>query len=191
MMKPMTAKWLVLPAALACAAVFCAISITNAAETKREVLSKHQTVAQFEKVAYQRCLGMTALCPDKCGGSGDFASFRILKYLAYEKPGEYGDPKQTEYIFQVEDNMKNLKITKAMKDIVTALKPGDYLLLDWQHDYVTADGTSSPDRVLKKLQKITREEADKLTGGLDKLPPPPAPRTTPGARGAGPTPRAF
>jgi hypothetical protein len=71
------------------------------------------------------------------------------------------------------------------------LKPGDYVLLDWQHDYVTIDGSSGPERVLNKLQKITREEADKLTGGLDKLPPPPAPKATPRAGGAARSPSAF
>jgi hypothetical protein len=160
---------------------------SGAAENKRELLSKHQTVAQFERVAYQRCMGMTSLCPDQCGNSGDFASFRILKYLAYEKPGQYGDPQQKEYIFQVEDNMKNLKVSKAIKDAVASLKEGDYVLLDWQHDYVTKDGSSSPERPINKLQKITREEADKQTGGLDKLPKPEARP----ARGAGPSPRAF
>jgi hypothetical protein len=68
---------------------------------------------------------------------------------------------------------KNVKVTLPIKEAVAALKKGDYVLLDWQHDYVTREGASFPERVVQKLQKISRAEADKLTGGLDKLPPPP------------------
>jgi hypothetical protein len=148
-------------------------SVGNAqcAENRREMLSSHQTVAQFEGVAYQQCMGMTALCPDKCGSSGDFASFRVLKYLSYEKPGQYGDPKQETFVFQVQDNMKHVKVPEPIQQTVAGLKKGDFALLDWVHEYVTQNGSSSPERVIKKLQKITREEADKLTGGVDKLAP--------------------
>lgn len=152
-------------------------------EGERQTLSKHQTVAQFEGIAYQRCRGLTSLCPDRCGNSGDFATFRILKYLGYEKLGEYGDPKQTEFVFQVEDNHKNLKVSAEVKSKLATLTKGDYVLLDWVHDYVTKDGTSSPERICTKLEKITREEADKLVGGLDTLPAAKAkPTIQPGAR---------
>lgn len=146
---------------------------------KRELLSKHQTVAQFQGVASRTCLGLTALCPDKCGQSGNFASFRIVKYLAYEKPGQYGDPQQKDHVFQVEDNMKNAKSPAAVREAVAGLKTDDYVLLDWNHDYVTKDGSSSPERPIQKLQKITREEAVKLAGNLDPLPP--IPRKPPGS----------
>lgn len=146
---------------------------------KRELLSKHQTVAQFQGVASRTCRGLTALCPDKCGQSGNFASFRIVKYLAYEKPGQYGDPQQKDYVFQVEDNMKNAKSPAAVREAVAGLKTDDYVLLDWNHDYVTKDGSSSPERPIQKLQKITREEAAKLAGNLDPLPP--VPRKPPGS----------
>jgi hypothetical protein len=154
----------------------------QAASSQREMLSKHETVAQFDGVAYHRCMGMTSLCPDKCGSSGDMATFRILKYIAYAKPGEYGDPEQTTYQFLVQDNMKNAKVSATIKAAVESLKKGDYVRLDWQHDYVTQDGSKFPERTVIALKPITREEADKLTGGLDKLPkaepanPPTGPR---------------
>lgn len=140
---------------------------------KRELLSKHQTVAQFQGVEARTCRGRTSLCPDKCGQSGNFASFRIIKYVVYEKPGQYGDPQQKDYLFQVEDNLKNAKAPAAVRDAVKELKKDDYVLLDWNHDYVTKDGSSSPERPIQKLQKITREEAAKLSGNLDALPPAP------------------
>ena len=49
--------------------------------------------ATLKGIAYRRCLGRTALCPDNCGQSGDFATFDILTYVDYQKPGEYGDEK--------------------------------------------------------------------------------------------------
>jgi hypothetical protein len=151
---------------------------------KREMLSRHETVAQFEGIEFRQCMFRTALCPDRCGHSGNLATLRILKYLAYEKPGQYGDPQQTRYMFMVEDNRKNLKVSKALKETVDGLKQGDYVRLNWQHDYVTKDGSKFPDRVVQKLEKITRDEADKLTGGLDKIPEAPKPKAKTGPRPA-------
>jgi hypothetical protein len=138
------------------------------AEEKREMLSKHQTVAQFAGISYHRCMGLTSLCPDKCGQSGDMATFRIVKYLAYEKPGQYGDGQQKQFQFLVQDNMKHLKVSAETKAAVDALKPGDYVLLDWQHDYVSKDGANYPERTVTQLKRITKEEAEKLAGSLDQ-----------------------
>lgn len=128
----------------------------------RELLSAHETVAQFTGVAFHQCRGLTALCPDKCGSSGDVATFKILGYLLYKKTGEYGDPMQESFMFQIEDNMKNLKVTPELRATVAALKKDDYVLLSWNHDYVTKDGSSSPDRPVTKVSKITKEEAEKF-----------------------------
>jgi hypothetical protein len=128
----------------------------------RELLAEHHTVAQFTGVAFQKCRGLTSLCPDKCGSSGDFASFKILGYVLYKKTGEYGDPMQESFMFQVEDNMKNAKVTPELRAAVTALKKDDYVLLSWNHDYVTNNGGSSPERPVTKVSKITKEEAEKL-----------------------------
>jgi hypothetical protein len=128
----------------------------------RELLSEHQTVARFDGVAYQQCRGLTALCPDKCGSSGDFASFNIVGYLFYKKPGEYGDPMQERFTFQVEDNMKNAKVSAELLATLKGLKKDDYVLLSWNHDYVTKAGSSSPERPVTKVGKITKDEAEKL-----------------------------
>jgi hypothetical protein len=137
------------------------------ANEKRELLAENNTVAKFTGIAYQQCRGMTAECPDNCGQSGDFASFEIVSYLVYRKLGEYGDPKATTYTFQVEDNMKNLKVPKELAAEVRGLKPGDFVLLNWRHDYVTTfeaggGSSSSPERPITKLQKISKDEADRL-----------------------------
>lgn len=116
-------------------------------------LARHETVAEFLGTNYHQCMGLTSLCPDKCGGSGTLASFAIIKYLNYEKLGEYGDPKCEQFDVMVEDNMKQSKVLPAIRDTVTSLKKGDHVLLSWNHDYVTVDGSSGPDRPVIKLQK--------------------------------------
>ncbi len=56
-------------------------------EKTRELLSAHSTVSRFEGVKDHQCLGLTALCPDRCGESGKLATFTIIKYLNYENAG--------------------------------------------------------------------------------------------------------
>jgi hypothetical protein len=133
---------------------------------KRELLAENQTVAQFTALAYQRCMGMTALCPDNCGDSGDFATFQITAYLKYNKLGQYGDDPAKTYTFQVNDNHGTLKIPQEYAAKVRALKPGDYVLVNWNHEYVTLEengaSSSGPERPLTKVEPISKEEADKL-----------------------------
>ena len=104
---------------------------------------------------------MTALCPDRCGESGTLATFEIVKYMAYEKPGEYGDPKQEQFMVLIEDNRKNLKVPAAIRDAIVALKPGDLVRLQWNHDYVTQDGSKFPERPVIR----SRHEKEKATEG--------------------------
>ena len=132
------------------------------AETKRDLLARHQTVAKFEGITEHKCLGMTSLCPDRCGSSGDLATFKIVKYTAYEKPGQYGDEKQAKFSFLVQDNMKNVKVPAAVKEAIASLKPGDYVRLNWRHDYVTAGGSEFPERPIETIKAISKKEADKL-----------------------------
>jgi len=121
---------------------------------KVDTLARHETVAEFRGTNYHRCLGLTSLCPDKCGQSRTLATFRIVNYVTYEKLGEYGDPKCEEFAFLVEDNMKHPKVPVAIRDAVNSLKQGDIVLLSWKHDYVTSEGGSAPERPLTRLEKL-------------------------------------
>ncbi len=121
---------------------------------KVDSLARHETVAEFRGTNYHRCMGLTSLCPDKCGESGALATFRIVYYVTYEKLGEYGDPKCNEFAFLVEDNMKHPKVSADIHAAVNSLKKGDIVLLSWKHDYVTSKGGSAPERPLTRLEKI-------------------------------------
>jgi hypothetical protein len=140
------------------------IGAGNAHETKekRELLANHETLAVFDGVEYRLCKGRTALCPKDCGDSGEFATFTVRKYLKYEKPGEYGDPKQVDFLVQISDYYKKPKGDASILKTVSGLKKGDYVLLSWHHDYVTKDGVSSPERPITKLEPIGREKAEGL-----------------------------
>ena len=134
---------------------------------KRELLAKHETLAIFDGVAYQLCKGLTALCPDRCGDSGEFASFAIKKYLKYEKLGQYGDPEQETFAVQVSDYYKKPKGDPKILETVKGLKKGDYVLLSWHHDYVTKEGASSPERPIMKLEKVDGDKAKELLSAPD------------------------
>jgi hypothetical protein len=121
---------------------------------KTETLARHETVAEFRGTNYHRCMGMTSLCPDKCGQSGTLATFKIVNYVKYEKLGEYGDPKCEEFACLVEDSLKQSKVPADIRAAVNALKPGDVVLLAWNHDYVTRNGASAPERPLTRLEKL-------------------------------------
>ena len=120
---------------------------------KRELLSSHSTSARFIGIKQRTCMGRTSLCPDKCGHSGELASFEIIKYRAYKKPGEYGDPEQKVFQILIQDNSGNAKVPADILAKIRALKPGDEVDLDWNHDYVTKDRSSFPERTITKIEK--------------------------------------
>jgi hypothetical protein len=147
--------------------ILAATTLTSPAGPKdgkheRQLLSRHDTVAEFAGTRQHRCMGLTTLCPDRCGHSGTMAMFKIRHYLDYQKPGEYGDPQQEEYLVLVSDNTGKTKIPQATADAIRALQQGDRVRLIWQHDYVTDDNGSYPVRTIIGLEKLTPEQADKL-----------------------------
>ncbi len=124
----------------------------DAALKKRELLSSHSTVAKFIVIKDHECLGKTSLCPVRCGHSGKLATFEIIEYLDYQKPGEYGDPKQTSFQVLIRDNQGKAKIPAEILSIIESLKPDTKVKLSWNHDYVTRDKTSSPERPITKIE---------------------------------------
>ncbi|MGL4982264.1 MAG: hypothetical protein ACRC4W_05360 [Treponemataceae bacterium] len=117
---------------------------------KVELLSTHRTKATYKGLEYRLCRGLTALCPNKCGESGEFAIFEIQEYLDYQKSGEYGDGKQKNFMIHVTDYDKKPLNNKYSKNIV-GLKVDDTVYLDWDHIYVTKDNSSYPERPLLRL----------------------------------------
>lgn len=132
------------------------------AAEQRELLSSHDTIARFTGVSEHRCRGLTALCPDRCGHSGRLATFEIVKYLAYQKPGKYGDEKGKTFSVLIEDNLKNVKVSDAVFKTINSLKPGTMVRLQWNHDYVTREGSRFPERPIVRVEVLTPEQAETL-----------------------------
>ena len=122
-------------------------------QEQRELLSAHETTARFTGLKEHTCMGSTSLCPDRCGESGKLATFEIIEYIKYEKPGEYGDPKQERFQILIEDNQKNLRVPAGIHAAILGLKSGDTVHMKWNHDYVTRGGSKSPERVIALLEK--------------------------------------
>jgi hypothetical protein len=136
---------------------------------KLDTLAVHRTIARFEGAPYRLCRGLTAMCPDRCGHSGEFATFTIVEYLKYEKPGKYGDPRQTQFSFQVSGFDRKPKGDPKLRTIVSGLKKGDLVLLGWDHLYgEVKPGLTSPVRPVVELRKISQEEADRLRAEATK-----------------------
>ena len=131
--------------------------------SQRDLLSKHETVAKFDGLIVQQCYFMTAFCPDQCEHGGQTGVFTIVKYLNYEKAGQYGDPKSDKHHVRVNDTVESTGLTAQVKVVFDDLHEGDLVLLSWNHDYVHTNGCSSPERPITKLEKISKEEAGKMS----------------------------
>jgi hypothetical protein len=151
----------VLAALVALAMGMVAVAQDAPRESKRELLSWHETVAKYEGTRFQPCRHLTSLCPDRCGHARTLATFRIVRYLRYEKPGEYGDPKAEQFHVPVTGPQASNEADPRWDAVVKLLKPGDLVRLDWRHEYVTRDGSSFPERPVTRMEKITAVDAAK------------------------------
>ena len=129
--------------------------VEEAVEEKRETLATHETRAEFLGIEEHVCRGLAALCPDRCGQSGSLARFKIVEYIKFESFSQYGK-KQERFDLLVKDNQGNLKVNQILADSIERFSPGDIVLLSWNHDYVTKNGSSGPERPVTKLGKDFR-----------------------------------
>jgi len=126
------------------------ISPLASATDKVEVLSSHRTKAVYEGTRHLPCRHRTSLCPDRCGHARDVAVFRITEYVAYEKPGQYGDAKATEFLLALRAGDE---ASPEVLALARSLAKGDAVRLDWLHEYVTEAGSSSPRRRVTLLAR--------------------------------------
>tara|TARA_B110000879_G_scaffold188474_1_gene251166 strand:+ start:764 stop:1156 length:393 start_codon:yes stop_codon:yes gene_type:complete len=74
---------------------------------KNDFSTYHRFKAIFKGIEYNKCLGRTALCPIDCGSSGDFATFKILKYEKLEGDGLTRKEQLKKYTIKISDYYKN------------------------------------------------------------------------------------
>ncbi len=124
-----------------------------------DVLAEHHVIARFDGAPYRLCRGRTARCPQRCGDSGEFATFTVLKYVEFKKHGKYG-LKQQQYRFQISDFDRKPKGDPKLAKIASGLAIGDKVVLKWEHLYgEIKPGLISPTRPITELRKATAEEA--------------------------------
>ncbi|MFM8269645.1 MAG: hypothetical protein ACKN9V_05590, partial [Pseudomonadota bacterium] len=99
-----------------------------------EVLSTHRTKAVYEGVRNLPCRHRTSLCPDRCGHARAVAVFRVTEYVAFDKPGKYGDGKTTEFLLPL---VEGEEVSAEVLAVAKALSKGDAVRLEWLHEYVT------------------------------------------------------
>ncbi|MGL4854151.1 MAG: hypothetical protein ACRC37_02740 [Lentisphaeria bacterium] len=129
----------------------------KAESEKVDTLAIHRTIAKFDGLRFRQCRGRTSLCPDKCGDSGEFAIFTIKEYLKYEKPGQYGDPKQTQFMIMATDYERK-PLDSPFGKMIAQLELNDEVELDWDHLYVkNKTGGQFPVRPVLKIKKIIKK----------------------------------
>jgi hypothetical protein len=135
---------------LALVAALVAILPASAGQGSAEVLSSHRTKAVYEGNRHLPCRYRTSLCPDRCGHARDVAVFRITEYLAYEKSGQHGDPKATEFLLPLKAGEE---VSAEILATAKGLAKGDAVRLDWLHEYVSKDGSKYPRRRVTLLAR--------------------------------------
>ena len=134
-----------------------------------ELLSAHETVARYMGLTAHICRGLTSLCPDRCGDSGALATFAVVRYLHYEKHGEYGDPQAERLLVLVEDQHGRPKVPPLVRMAIRDLKEGATVLLSWHHEYVTRNGASWPERPIVRVLPIPEAGSAGWMAELDRL----------------------
>jgi hypothetical protein len=122
-----------------------------------EVLSVHHTITEYVGTVHIPCRHMTSLCPDHCKHAFDAAEFKIISYEHYEKPGKYGDDKQTKFHARLDSNKDSRVDYQDPKfaAIIRELTPGQKVKLLWDHIYVSDEtGSKWPERPIRSIELI-------------------------------------
>lgn len=109
------------------------------------LLARHETIAEFEGIQHIPCRFRTAECPDRCNHATDVAIFKVLEYTKYEKPGEYGDPKQEKIRVDIKKQIFN-QDPKIQEFCKSHLEVGKKYRVCYDHLYVKQNGMNRPER---------------------------------------------
>ncbi|KAK8860366.1 hypothetical protein M9Y10_012030 [Tritrichomonas musculus] len=119
-----------------------------------DVLCVNEVIATFTEIKHFPCHFRTALCPDRCGHARDSAIFKIDEYLKYEKPGQYGDEKQENFMWNLKPEADSNKLHPEYLEVVKSLQPGQKVKINWTHFYVHDDNGAHPERSVTFFEKI-------------------------------------
>ena len=116
----------------------------------RELLSRHVCTGTFSGMEAGREPMLRIYPPQP---AKQWAVFAIAEYEEYEKPGQYGDERQTRFAFVPAEAPGS-----QWADVVSSLQPNDRVKIAWRHEYVkrTEPGgmSSYPERPVTLLEKL-------------------------------------
>lgn len=131
-------------------------------EQKNEILAVNEVIATYTGTRHIPCMFRTALCPDRCDHAHDVAVFNVNKYLKYEKPGEYGDDKVTDFFWNLKPAADTNKLHPEYLNIVKNLKQGQQVKIYWTHFYIHDDNGAYPERCVTHFEIIQNNEFNNL-----------------------------
>ena len=119
-----------------------------------KMLARHSVMATFDGVEDRPCRFLTSLCPNQCGHGNRWAIFTIDEYLAWEKPGQYGDEKQPKFHVQMNPIDKRVDHVEGMYDLLREMTPGTRVKIEWLHEYVSDQGANYPIRRVTHISRV-------------------------------------
>ncbi len=129
--------------------------LTEEALTK-PFTSSHVFTAEFEGVHFHTCMGLTSLCPEECGSSGNMATFKVLDYQAFVVNGQGGTEKLDSYHLLISDYYKK-ELDEPYVPFINTLEPGDIVNIHLEYVY---DTTQSTVRTVENLVSIKKKVID-------------------------------
>ena len=119
---------------------------------KNDFSTYHRFKAIFKGIEYNKCLGRTALCPIDCGSSGDFATFKILKYEKLEGDGLTRKEQLKKYTIKISDYYKN-SFNDPNTKFIDKLERNDKVDIEVEFIY---DTTTPVVRTIEKVISIKK-----------------------------------
>lgn len=127
-------------------------------ENNRELIFGYSSKATFLSKEFRPCRFRTSLCPNECGHAKTLYKFNIDSISVEENPNssqaKYCTPVKEGSIHFVPQDKLFLGDSSALQQVADSLVPQDKVSLDWNHDYVSKEGSHFPDHPVVKLLKL-------------------------------------
>lgn len=125
---------------------------TKAPEAK-PFTSTHVFTAVFQGSHFHTCMGLTSLCPDECGSSGEMADFYVKEYKHFIVNGKSGTKKIETYHVLITDYYKT-ELDKPYVADIKRLEKGDLVRIHVEYVYDTTLDVVQPVENLISIKKI-------------------------------------
>ncbi|WP_276967958.1 DUF4377 domain-containing protein [Chryseobacterium sp.] len=136
-------------------------TLSNNQLSKKPFTSSHLFTARYNGTDFHQCMGRTALCPDRCGESGNLAKFSIIDYKNHLINGKAGTEKLKEYAVLISDYYKK-DLNKPYVAAIKSLNKGDIVTINLDFVY---DTTQPVVKTEQKIISITKNSGQNSNTG--------------------------